>query len=102
LYFRQCAISVTCRDLGVMASTLACQGRNPFTGERPLEPSTTVQMLSLMGTCGMYDAAGQWLHDVGIPAKSGVAGGVLAVVPGQFGIAVYSPRSTAMATACAG
>lgn len=91
LYFRQCAISVTCRDLGVMAATLACQGRNPITGERPLEPSTTVQMLSLMGTCGMYDAAGQWLHDVGMPAKSGVAGGVLAVVPGQFGIAVYSP-----------
>jgi len=101
-YFRQCAISVTCRDLGVMAATLACQGRNPITGERPLEPSTTVQMLSLMGTCGMYDAAGQWLHDVGMPAKSGVAGGVLAVVPGQFGIAVYSPRSTVTATACAG
>ncbi len=91
LYFRQCAIRVTCRDLGVMAATLACQGRNPLTGERPLDAPVTVQMLSLMGTCGMYDFAGQWLHDVGMPAKSGVGGGVLAVVPGQFGIATYSP-----------
>jgi glutaminase len=91
LYFRQCSIRVTCRDLGVMAATLACQGRNPLTGERPLDAPVTVQMLSLMGTCGMYDFAGQWLHDVGMPAKSGVGGGVLAVVPGQFGIATYSP-----------
>ena len=91
LYFRQCAIRVTCRDLGVMAATLACQGRNPLTGDHPLGAEATVQMLSLMGTCGMYDFAGQWLHDVGMPAKSGVGGGVLAVVPGQFGIATYSP-----------
>ena len=91
LYFRQCSIRVSCRDLGVMAATLACQGRNPLTGARPLDPEITVQMLSLMGTCGMYDFAGQWLHDVGMPAKSGVGGGVLAVVPGRFGIATYSP-----------
>jgi glutaminase len=91
LYFRQCAISVTCRDLAVMAATLACQGRNPFTGGQPLSPDITVRVLALMGTCGMYDFAGQWLHDVGIPAKSGVAGGVLAVIPGWLGIATYSP-----------
>ena len=91
LYFRQCSIRVSCRDLGIMAATLACQGRNPVTGARPLDPGTTVQVLSLMGTCGMYDYAGQWLHDVGMPAKSGVGGGVLAVVPGRFGIATYSP-----------
>lgn len=91
LYFRQCAISVDCRDLAVMASTLACQGRNPFTGCHPLSPDTTVPVLALMGSCGMYDFAGQWLHDVGIPAKSGVAGGVLAVMPGRLGIAIYSP-----------
>ena len=91
LYFRQCAIRVSCRDLGIMAATLACQGRNPLTGLRPLDPEVTVQMLSLMGTCGMYDYAGQWLHDVGMPAKSGVGGGVLAVVPGRFGIATYAP-----------
>ena len=91
LYFRQCSIRVSCRDLGFMAATLACQGRNPLTGGRILDPEVTVQMLSLMGTCGMYDYAGQWLHDVGMPAKSGVGGGVLAVVPGRFGIATYSP-----------
>jgi glutaminase len=91
LYFRQCAISVTCRDLAVMAATLACQGRNPFTGGQPLSYDITVRVLALMGTCGMYDFAGQWLHDVGIPAKSGVAGGVLAVIPGRLGIATYSP-----------
>jgi glutaminase len=91
LYFRQCAISVTCRDLAVMAATLACQGRNPFTGVQPLTPEICVRVLALMGTCGMYDFAGQWLYDVGIPAKSGVAGGVLAVIPGKLGIATYSP-----------
>ena len=91
LYFQQCAISVTCRDLAVMAATLACQGRNPFTGGQPLSHDITVRVLALMGTCGMYDFAGQWLHDVGIPAKSGVAGGVMAVIPGRLGIATYSP-----------
>lgn len=91
LYFRQCAISVTCKDLAVMAATLACQGRNPFTGGQPLSKDITVRVLALMGTCGMYDFAGQWLHDVGIPAKSGVAGGVMAVIPGRLGIATYSP-----------
>lgn len=91
LYFRQCALSVDCRDLAVMASTLACQGRNPFTGQLPLSPDLAVRVLALMGSCGMYDFAGQWLHDVGIPAKSGVAGGVLAVMPGSLGIAIYSP-----------
>ncbi len=91
LYFRQCAIAVNCCDLGVMAATLACQGRNPFTGCHPLTPEICVRVLALMGTCGMYDYAGQWLYDVGIPAKSGVAGGVLAVIPGRLGIAVYSP-----------
>ena len=91
LYFRQCAIAVTCRDLAIMAASLACQGRNPISGAEPLNADITIQMLALMGTCGMYDFAGQWLHDVGIPAKSGVAGGVLAVIPGRLGIATYSP-----------
>ncbi len=91
LYFRQCSITVTCRDLAVMAATLACQGRNPFTGAQPLTPEITVRILALMATCGTYDFAGQWLYDVGMPAKSGVGGGVLAVVPGRLGIATYSP-----------
>jgi len=92
LYFRQCAIRVTCRDLAVMAATLACQGRNPLTGAEPLDSLITTRMLAVMGSCGMYDFAGQWLYDVGMPAKSGVGGGVLAVDPGRLGIAVYSPR----------
>ena len=91
LYFRQCSILVSCRDLAVMAATLACQGGNPFTGAQPLTSRTTTRLLALMATCGTYDFAGQWLHDVGMPAKSGVAGGLLAVVPGRLGIATYSP-----------
>ena len=92
LYFRQCSIDVNCRDLAVMAATLACQGRNPLTQEEPLNPTITTRILAVMGSCGMYDYAGQWLYDVGMPAKSGVGGGVLAVVPGRLGLAVYSPR----------
>ncbi|MBE9173196.1 glutaminase A [Cyanobium sp. LEGE 06143] len=91
LYFRQCAVSVSCLDLASMAATLACQGRHPRTGVSVIEPQTTTNVLAVMGSCGMYNYAGQWLHDVGMPAKSGVAGGLLAVVPGRLGLAVYSP-----------
>ncbi|MFY8149746.1 MAG: glutaminase A [Prochlorococcaceae cyanobacterium] len=91
LYFRQCAVSVTCRDLAVMAATLACQGRNPLTGVVALDAATTTNVLAVMGSCGMYDYTGQWLYNVGMPAKSGVGGGVMAVVPGRIGLAVYSP-----------
>ncbi len=91
LYFRQCAILVTCRDLALIGATLANRGVNPVTGERALEERHVARVLSVMATCGMYDAAGQWLFDVGLPAKSGVAGGVLAVLPGQIGIAAFSP-----------
>ena len=102
LYFRQCSIGVTCRDLAVMAATLACQGRNPLTQDEPLNPAITTSMLAVMGSCGMYDYAGQWLYDVGMPAKSGVGGGVLAVVPGRLGIAVYSPRLDAFGNSVRG
>ncbi len=91
LYLRQCSVFVTTRDLGMMAATLANGGRNPETGERALEGRYVRDLLSVMYTCGMYDAAGQWAHEVGIPAKSGVSGGIMAVVPGKFGIAIYSP-----------
>jgi glutaminase len=91
-YFRQCSISVNCRDLGVMAATLANRGVNPLTGKPALRGEYVESVLSVMGTCGMYDYAGEWLYNVGIPAKSGVAGGVLAVLPGQLGIGVFSPR----------
>jgi len=91
LYFRQCSVAVTCRDLSLMAATLANGGVNPLSGERALAREHVDRVLSVMTTCGMYDAAGEWVVDVGMPAKSGVAGGVLAVLPGQLGIAVFSP-----------
>lgn len=92
LYFRQCSISVTCRDLAIMAATLANRGTNPLTDERALDPQYVDSVLSVMGSCGMYNYAGEWIYRVGIPAKSGVSGGVLACLPGQLGIGVYSPR----------
>lgn len=91
-YFRQCSVDVTCRDLAVMAATLANNGVNPLSRERALSAALTEQVLSVMTTCGMYNAAGDWVTTVGLPAKSGVGGGILAVLPGQIGIAVYSPR----------
>jgi glutaminase len=91
LYFRQCSVAVDCRDLSLMAATLANGGVNPLTGERALDREYVDRVLSVMTTCGMYDSAGEWVVDVGMPAKSGVAGGVLAVLPGQLGIAVFSP-----------
>jgi glutaminase len=92
LYFAQCSILVDCRDLAVIGATLANEGRNPLTGERAIDPQHVTNVLSVMSTCGMYDNAGEWLYNVGLPAKSGVAGGVLAVLPGQLGIGVFSPR----------
>jgi glutaminase len=91
LYFHQCSTLVDCRDLGVMAATLANRGVNPLTGQRALEEEQVVRVLSVMSTCGMYDFTGEWIFRVGMPAKSGVSGGIIAVVPGQLGIAVFSP-----------
>ena len=92
LYFQQCSISVTCRDLAVMAATLANRGVNPLTGKQALRGEYVESVLSVMETCGMYDYAGEWLYNVGMPAKSGVSGGVIAVLPGQLGVGVFSPR----------
>jgi glutaminase len=91
LYFRQCSVNVTCRDLSIMAATLANDGRNPLTGEAVLETQYVRDMLSVMNSCGMYDYAGEWAYEVGMPAKSGVSGCIIAVIPGQIGICVYSP-----------
>lgn len=91
LYFQQCSVSVTCRDLGIMAATLANRGINPVTGKQAVRGEYVESILSVMGSCGMYDYAGEWIYKVGMPAKSGVAGGVIAVLPGQLGIGVYSP-----------
>ncbi|AWK73012.1 glutaminase A [Rhodococcus oxybenzonivorans] len=92
LYFRQCSIDVTCRDLSLMAATMANNGVNPVTHDTVLAPVLVERVLSVMSTCGMYDGAGKWLYEVGLPAKSGVGGGIVAVLPGQIGIAIYSPR----------
>ena len=92
LYFKQCSILVTCRDLAMMAATLSNMGRNPVTGEQVFEPTYVKDILSVMFTCGMYDYSGQWAYEVGVPAKSGVSGGVMAVVNRQLGFATYSPR----------
>ncbi|MFE0266208.1 glutaminase A [Nocardiopsis alba] len=91
-YVRQCSASVTVRDLALMAATLANGGVQPNTGKQLFSRRTTRHLLSVMASCGMYDAAGDWLTSVGIPAKSGVAGGIIGVLPGQVGVAVFSPR----------
>jgi glutaminase len=91
LYLQHCSVQVTCRDLAVMAATLANGCVNPVTGERVLPRERVRDVMSVLHTCGMYDGAGQWTYDVGIPAKSGVSGGLLAVVPGKAGIGVFSP-----------
>ncbi|MGQ0846118.1 MAG: glutaminase A [Sporichthyaceae bacterium] len=92
LYFAQCAILVTARDLALMAATLANGGVNPRTGRRAAAPETVRRVLTVMATCGMYDWSGEWMYRVGIPAKSGVAGGILAVLPGQLGVGTFSPQ----------
>jgi glutaminase len=91
LYFKQCSILVSCRDLAMMAATLANGGVHPISGERALPAEYIRDVLSLMYTCGMYDFAGEWAYRVGLPAKSGVGGGIIAVIPGEAGIAVFSP-----------
>ena len=91
-YLRQCAVQVTARDLAVMAATLANGGSNPVTGKEALGAVPVQRVLSVMMTSGMYDDAGSWVTSVGMPAKSGVGGGTLAVLPGQIGLAVFSPR----------
>ncbi|RKN12027.1 glutaminase [Streptomyces radicis] len=91
-YTRQCSVLVTARDLAMMAATLANHGVNPLSGERVIREPVVRQVLSVMLTCGMYDAAGDWATQVGIPAKSGVAGGLIGALPGQIGIATFSPR----------
>ncbi len=92
IYLRACAVTVTCRDLSIMGATWANGGTNPVTGRSVLSVELTERVLSVMATCGMYDASGAWLSEVGMPAKSGVAGGIVAVLPGQLSIAAFSPR----------
>jgi glutaminase len=91
IYTKQCAINVSAKDLAVMASTLANGGVNPITKKKVVSPETVMYTLPVMTTAGLYDDSGQWYYNSGLPAKSGVGGGLLAVCPGKFGIAVVSP-----------
>lgn len=91
LYFKQCSMLVTARDLAKMAVTLANGGLNPFTGVQAVDPDYVKNIISVMNFCGMYDYSGEWGYRIGLPAKSGVAGGVIAVLPGVMGIGVFSP-----------
>ena len=91
-YTRQCSYVVTVEDLAVMAMTLSSGGVNPLTGEQVVPREVARQVLSVMATCGMYDAAGDWMTDVGMPAKSGVGGGIIGCLPGFVGVATFSPK----------
>lgn len=91
VYFRQCAILVTARDLAVMGATLAANGVNPVTNKRVIEPDTAAKTLSVMVSAGMYDYSGEWNYRVGLPAKSGVGGGIMATLPAQIGLGTFSP-----------
>jgi glutaminase len=91
-YFSQCSLLVNCQDLAMMAATLANMGSNPVTHERVFDFQYIKDVLTVMFTCGLYDHAGEWAYRVGLPAKSGVAGGILGIVNRQLGIAVYSPK----------
>jgi glutaminase len=91
LYTRQCSIGVNARDLGMMAATLASAGKNPVSGKQVIDAAKVPGVLAVMATAGLYDDSGKWLYHTGLPAKSGVGGGIIAVSPGKFGIAVVSP-----------
>jgi glutaminase len=91
IYTEQCAVSVNAKDLAMMAATLANGGTNPVTGKTVMRPEHVPEVLSVMATAGLYDDSGKWLYKTGLPAKSGVGGGIIAVVPGKFGIAAISP-----------
>jgi glutaminase len=91
IYTEQCAINVNAKDLAVMAGTLANNGKNPVTGKQVMKAANVPEVLAVMATAGLYDDSGKWLYHTGLPAKSGVGGGIIAVSPGKFGIAVVSP-----------
>jgi glutaminase len=91
VYTRQCSINVSAKDLAVMAGTLANGGKNPVTKKQAVDADHVPNILAVMATAGLYDDSGVWLYNTGLPAKSGVGGGIIAVSPGKFGIAAFSP-----------
>lgn len=101
-YFAQCSVLVNCEDMAMMAATVANMGRNPITGKQVFDFRFLKYMLTVMFTCGLYDFAGGWAYEVGLPAKSGVGGGIFGVVNRQLGISVYSPRLDAQGNSVRG
>ena len=91
IYTEQCSVGVNAKDLALMAATLANGGKQPVTGKQLLTVGNVPEVLAVMATAGLYDDSGRWLYHTGLPAKSGVGGGIIAVSPGKFGIAVISP-----------
>jgi glutaminase len=91
VYTEQCSVSVNAKDLATMASTLANGGKNPVTGKQVMKPGNVAPVLAVMATAGLYDDSGKWFYHTGLPGKSGVGGGIIAVSPGKFGIGVISP-----------
>lgn len=91
VYTRQCSIDVSTKDLATMAATLANGGTNPVTHKEVIKAESVPKVLAVMATAGLYDNSGVWLYEVGLPGKSGVGGGIIAVAPGKFGIAAFSP-----------
>jgi glutaminase len=91
VYTKQCSLNVSAHDLAVMGATLANKGKNPVTNAQVLDAKYTPKIMAIMATAGLYDNTGNWLYDTGAPAKSGVGGGILAVIPGKFGIGIVSP-----------
>jgi glutaminase len=91
IYTEQCSVNVNAKDLATMAATLANGGVNPVTGKVVMKSENVPEVLAVMATAGLYDDSGQWLYKTGLPGKSGVGGGIIAVSPGKFGIAVISP-----------
>ena len=91
LYTRQCSLRVSARDLAVMGATLADGGVNPATGERVIDAGVCHYTLAVMLTAGLYETSGEWLYDVGLPAKSGIGGGIVTVSPGKGGMGTFAP-----------
>lgn len=102
VYFAQCSVLVNCHDLACIAATLANIGENPITKKEVFDIDAVKNIMSVMYICGMYDYTGNWVNQVGIPAKSGVAGGLLGVVNRQMGIATYSPKLDERGNSCRG
>ena len=103
IYTRQCALNVTARDLAVMGATLADGGVNPVTKERVVDADRCRRVLAVMATAGLYEQSGDWLYEVGLPGKSGVAGGLVTISPGKGGLGTFSPPLDAAGQfACAG